>query len=176
MMWDGFVAEGLACFSNDTVNVINGQAAAQNVVFGDEDHIDLGEVLVGVAGRREIGVHQAAVVAGAFDAGAFIAALDLDVADLPGGVGGKDIEADGASLQVFDLMLGVYAPDVQVPAAQDDLQQQLGASDVLKDFAHKVVVQKAEAAQTLQVLCVPAGKIRVWCGFVSFHVRHLPFQ
>ena len=171
----GFVAEGLACFSNDTVNVINGQAAAQNVVFGDEDHIDLGEALVGVAGRRKVGVHQAAVVAGAFDAGAFIAALNLDVADLPGGVGGKDIKADGASLQVFDFMLAVDALYFQVAAVEDDLQQKLGAGGIFKDFAHEVVVEQAKVAQALQVLCVLACKVGRWGGLALFHGNHLVF-
>ena len=67
-------------------------------------------------------------------------------------------EPDGPALQIFDVVLPVDLLDGQIVPFQDDLEQQVGASLVLKNLAHEVVIQQPEATDDLQILFVLPDK------------------
>ena len=60
---------------------------------------------------------------------------------------------------MLNIVLAVYALYAQISALQDDLEQELGTGFVLEHFVHKIVIQQAQTAQTLEIICVLAVKI-----------------
>ena len=89
--------------------MINRVAVARHIMFCDENDIGFVQLLIFIAGFGHIGVDQTAVIAGSLDAGAFIAALHLDIVNAVCFVNGQNIQPHRAPLQILNIVLTVYA-------------------------------------------------------------------
>lgn len=116
----------------------------QHVSLGNENNIGLAQSIVPVTGAGQVGIQQTAVVPGPVGVSAFIPPLDLYIVCTSRLVHRQNIQPDGPALQIFDVVLPVDLLDGQIVPFQDDLQQQVGASLVLKNLAHEVVIQQPE--------------------------------
>lgn len=142
-------AERCAGFPDCPVDVINRAAAAQYILLRDKNHIGFVQLLVLIAGFGDVGIDEAAVVAGAFYTCALVAALHLDVVDPPGGVNRQNVQTDRTPLQIPNVVLTVDTLHLQVCALQDDLQQEFGTGRILEHLVHEIVVQQAQTAKPL---------------------------
>ena len=80
----------------------------------DENDIGFVQLLIFIAGLGHIGVDQAAVIPGTLDAGAFIAALHLDIVDAVCFIDGQNIKPHGAPLQILNIVLTMHALYTQI--------------------------------------------------------------
>ena len=82
------------------------------------DKNDLGfvQLLILIAGFSHIGIDQTAVIPGTLDAGAFIAALHLDIVNAVYFIDGQNIQPHGASLQILNIELAVCTLYTQIGA------------------------------------------------------------
>ena len=97
----------------------------------------------------EVCIQQAAVVAGAFFACPTVTALHLDIICPILLINSQNIQTNGASLQILDTVLTMHFTNLQIRSFENDLKQKFCTSRVFKNRRHEIVINQAQASQTL---------------------------
>lgn len=119
----GPIAKRFSGFLNHAVNVVDGQPCLQDIPLCNENNIGFPKRLIAVTGVGQICVQQATVVSGTACVCAFIPPLDLNVVVLALLINRQNIQADGASLKIFNAVLTVDLLNNEIFAFQNDMQQ-----------------------------------------------------
>ena len=155
---------------NHAVDMINRKASLQNIIFRDENDIGFIQLVVAIARVRDIGIHQAAVIAGSSDLCTTVVALDLNVISPVLLIHSQNVQTSRAALNVVQAVLTMNFTNRQVITIQNHLKQHLRTALVLENLRHKVVVKQAKTPKPLQVLFMSALKIKVTFRFIVCHL------
>ncbi len=148
----GAVVKSFTGLQDTPLHLVQGAALPHHVMFGDEDDIDLRQLVKIGPLLQGDGIHHAGVVPGPPFPGAAVRPLHLHIDPAPLAVCGDDVQPDRAVQKVRHKNLGADIQHHQVRLVQDDAQHLLGADGIrLEAFGEKHVIHQPEPLDPLQV-------------------------